>query len=213
MTDIRRIIAGTVVMTLAAAPAAGQWVDESNRHATRVLEMQGEFAPEGVSAQGLSRFDGEVVDLRSGFRERRSARIQALVDELRQTRTGVDDPRVHQDLSILDRRARGRTGDVGHQVPPSPALLQCASAALRRVQPSARPPDRRPAIRCRFGATPQIHRPDRGLRSDRRSRHRANRGAVRRGGLLGPFRGQVEADLDNAPRLTAGLRRLFERSG
>ena len=197
---------------LAAPTARADWVDDSNVHALRVLEVQAEFSPEGVSAQGLDQFDADVIDLGPDLLQRRRARYSELIDHLQKQSAREDHPKVRQDLAILIQSLEDSLDSsqiyYDHLVPYFNLHRQLFGGFNRLLDPRAEAA-RYPAAKARLqkyngtavGFTSVV---DQAI-----ALSTARFGAE---GLAGPFRGELEADLANAPRMVAGLRSTFERA-
>ena len=67
------IVIGAIGLAL-AAPAAAQdepaWIERSNEYTMQLLELQGQFSPEGASQTGLEQYDGLAMDLQPNLTER-----------------------------------------------------------------------------------------------------------------------------------------------
>ena len=90
---------GALVHPATAAEPA--WVATSNANTKLVLEVEGRFDPEQMSAFGMSQFDGLVADVAPGRNERLVAALEALQATLKQRLAVTTDVNVRQDLEIL----------------------------------------------------------------------------------------------------------------
>ena len=210
---MRVVSFGMFLLAATAATAQTDWVEESNRYATMVLEAQGEFAPEGASALGLSDFDDRIFDLQSGYRDRRATRYGEVIAELRAEFEETTHAKIRQDLAILIGSLEDslHTSDVyfDHLLPYFNLHQQLFSGFNDLLDP--RTEDRRyEAAKERLAKYTGLEPGYEPIVDLAMARTRERFGAD---GLVGPFLGQLESDLDNGPRLEDGLRSIFERSG
>ena len=202
-----------VAGVLFAGAASADWITRSNENAMLVLRAQAAFEPEWISRAGLSEFDGGVIDLQAGYGDRENASDQALLVELNKRRGEKQDPRVRQDLQILvqsvedgieSRRIQDKYllpyynlhgylfGSFNALLDPRNDKARYASA-LERLQ--------------KYNGNYKGYTPIAELARARSS----ERFDVE--GLLGPYRGELETDLADAPRYIAGIRDMFEQAG
>jgi hypothetical protein len=175
------------------------------------LEALGRFFPEWMSEVGLERYDTEVRDLKPGHVARADAALAAAASKLRAARLKEQDARVREDLDIvIDALARmRRTAALEYRllVPYRDlpremyeglqTLLDKRNAEARRAHALER-------LRA-YAGMPDGMRP---LTVLARSRIEERAGA----GLVWPYRGQVEQQLNNCERYVAGIAELFRAS-
>ena len=94
------MVVGLCALPLSAA-AEPAWVAASNANTKLVLEVEGRFDPEQMSAFGMSQFDGLVADVAPGRNERLVAALESLQATLQQRLVVTTDINVRQDLEIL----------------------------------------------------------------------------------------------------------------
>ena len=83
------------------ATANADWIADSNANAMLVLRAQAEFQPEDVAQDGLSEYDGDVIDLRANYSARETAADRVVLGKLNERLLDKQDPRVRQDLQIM----------------------------------------------------------------------------------------------------------------
>lgn len=211
MTLIRRIpliLAGIFFFSAAFA----DWIEESDKNAMLVLRSQAAFQPESVARAGLSEFDGEIFDLKINYIERQDANNQKLLIELNKRLAVESHPKVRQDLEILiqslndeiETRRINRKYMLPyfnmHQVifGSFNALLDPRNDKERYAKALER---LRKYVGSEDGFTP--------ITELAKARSSERFGVV---GLLGPYMGELEKDLSDAPRYVEGVRAMFERA-
>src|SRR5689334_5167339 len=103
----RFAIIGLLALVSSAAHAADtSWVEESNRNAQLLLDINVRYGPEGAASTGIEGHDSEIFDLKPRVNERQMADLEAAAKELEARRAQTRDPRVIQDLDILIGAAR-----------------------------------------------------------------------------------------------------------
>src|SRR5258708_2050227 len=173
------------------------WVEKSNRNAQALIEERARFFPEVAGNGGLSGVDEQIIDLKPESTERQ---IEAGRRSLKILGTRLDeeqDPLVRQDLEILIGAARdnvrGLELNKKYYIPYSnPA--QTIFYGLHGLLDDQVAASRRPAALVRLkrytgteaGYTPLT------VLAERRTRE-----GMKRPGLLGPARAEVEKDLAN----------------
>ncbi|WP_191621360.1 DUF885 domain-containing protein [Marinihelvus fidelis] len=201
------------MVSMTGADVTGDdWVAQSDAISLRVLQGYGEFIPEDISAVGLEPFDDDIIDLGKKLFERRQASITALRQYVESQREGVEDPRVLQDLDILDASLADdlETFRVEHDAllpwHDIPALLFDSFQGLLDPRND---PARHDAALVRLekytgaaaGYVPLVQL------ARERTEERFDIA-----GLAGPYRGEVQRALDNLPAQVDGMRELFAAS-
>ena len=211
----RRLSLGILVLALAAgAPAsAATWVERSDANAQILIDVLARQSPEGAGQLGVPGLDEEIFDLKPGFVERSREEIKKAADTLRQRLAAEKDPKVRQDLEILiqatDDQLQGSQLGEKYNIPYfdiSSTIFQGVRALLDdQVEAS-----RRPAALVRLrkytgvepGYTPMSVLAEQFIRS-----------RMDRPGLIGPFQGEIEKDLQNAETYLKGVEELFKEYG
>jgi hypothetical protein len=208
------IITGLLTLPLLSSTAFAQdWVEDSNKHTNVVLEAQVQFQPEAGSSLGMSDYDEQVIDLGPNLYERVNAqdlKLLAMTEEWLRT---AEHPKVIQDLQILSQSlADGvQSAKLNRKyMLPYFNISQNLFFGFRALLDPRTDPERYPAALVRlkkYNGTADGHISITELAKAR---------TVERfdePGLLGPFKGEMERDLDNVERFAGGLTGLFEASG
>jgi hypothetical protein len=200
---------------LAAAPvsahAADTWVERSDRNAQVLLDVMARQSPEGAGQLGVPGLDEEILDLKPGFVERGREEIRKARETLKQRLASETDPKVKQDLEILiqttDDQLEGSALNEKYNLPyfDIPAGVFQGLRTLLDDQVEA---SRRPAALVRLrkytgmepGYTPVTVLAEQFIRS-----------RMDKPGLMGPFKDEVERDLQNDATYLAGLEELFKK--
>ncbi|MFK8050162.1 MAG: DUF885 domain-containing protein [Halioglobus sp.] len=201
-----------IAATLLSALARADWIEDSDVYAREVLEAQGTFAPEYVSQHGMTQFDSEVVDLNPEVFERYLAVSSKLQSKLRKSLEGEKNNKVRQDLEILlQSLADGDESQIlarKHLIPffnIHKRLFRSFNALLDPRNENARYPNALVRLKKYVGAE-QGFSPITELAVARTQ----ERFEVE--GLVGPYRGELETELENAEQYVVGIRSVFERS-
>lgn len=204
------ISAFALLATAAGLRAAPAWIEASDGHAALVLEALAEFSPESAAGLGVEGYDEEVFDLRAGVHERVAARSQAVLAELERRLEAEDDAKVRQDLEILvqaveddltSRRLRRE-----HLLPyfnVSRATFQGIRALIDEQVPRERYPAAVVRLRRYAGMEPAYEPIVELAKARTEERFGVD-------GLAGPYRGEVEQDLERSETFIEGMRELFE---
>jgi len=204
-----------LIASLLVIPVIAQetdWVAKSNAYSLKVMEAQAKFQPEGASINGLSQYDGQVMDLGPNFEERQIAASEALIHELEVSLAQESDPRVRQDIEILihsvEQGVEGTRLTRKHylawgNIPQ--VFFQSISAVLSEQST----PDRHPKALERLQRYVGLYPDTTPLTELAKARFEDSRGP----GKLGPYRGEVEAALAAFPTYAIGIRTLFEKYG
>ena len=198
-----------IFLAPAGSFAATDWVERSNSYATLVLEQMAAFSPESAGGFGVAGVDENVVDLGPQLYERNLVASEALLAKLETALDKEQDRRVRQDLGILVKAVRDNieTAKLEREhMLPYLNLSQTVFGGVRALIDPQISRERYPAaierIRKYAGlATATV--PVAELARDRS----AERFVV--DGLVGPFRGQVEQDLERAETLIDGIGELL----
>lgn len=211
----RILSAGILALALAAgAPASAEtWVERSDANAQILIDVLARQSPEGAGQLGVPGLDEEIFDLKPGFVERSREEIKKAADTLRQRLAAEKDPKVRQDLEILilatDDQLQGSQLGEKYNIPYfdiSSTIFQGVRALLDdQVEAS-----RRPAALVRLrkytgvepGYTPMSVLAEQFIRS-----------RMDRPGLIGPFQGEIEKDLQNTETYLKGIEELFKKYG
>ena len=208
-----RIVAGLVCALLLATAVRADWIAESDEHTLYLLRAQGAFSPEGLSAYGLAEFDGEVQDLNPARYERELASDRALLAEMRKREAAERLPKVRQDLGILVQALEDgiASAEVQRQyLLPYHNVHQLLFYSFTYLLDPRNDAARYPAALERLGKYSgriEGHEPITVLARARTEERFGEKG------LLGPYIGELERDIENAPRYVEGIRGMLASSG
>ena len=199
------------VFILIAAPSVAQddWVQKSNEHAQIVLEALAKFNPETAGSIGVDGLDEEIRDLREGLYERDLADSERVLGELRIRLAEESHPAVRQDLGILIKAVEDsiETTKLERQyMLPYRNISQTVFGGIRGLIDPQIPAERYPAaiVRLkRYAGLEDGYEPISELAKDRTR----ERFAV--AGLHGPYRGEVEQDLERSATFISGIEELL----
>ena len=204
------------LLLVSAARAWGQsedWVERSNENAQVLLDVFAEFSPEGAAFLGVEGLDEEVLDLGPRIIERSNEATRKAIVVLRQRLNGEEDPFVRQDLEILieaaEQAIRGNELNRKYNLPYY-NIAQTVFQGLRALLDDQVSVERRPAalVRLRkYAGIEEGYTPLAQLAADR------IRERLDEENLKGPFKDQLERDLENAPRFLGGIAALFQGYG
>ncbi len=196
-----------------SAAETTDWISQSNQYAMKVFEAQAAFAPEYVAGIGLDQYDGEIIDLGPLLYERQRASAEALLATLRKALKSETQPRVHQDLEILIQAVvddmESERIEHEHLLPYynlHQLLYQSFDSLLDARNDKSRYASALDRLR-KYTGSAQGYRPLTTLARE------ASEARFDVDGLVGPYRGELRADLDNAPRMIAGMEALFSEAG
>lgn len=201
-------VVGTLLAGVAAAETPA-WVEASNRYAELVLEEYARFSPEGAGGLGIEGVDENVVDLGPDLYARSQASARELESRLVAALDREKDLKVRQDLGILVQAVRDGIEsselERAHLLPYF-NLNQTVFGGVRALIDPQVDRSRYPAAVVRMqkyagladGATPIVEL------AKARTRERFDVD-----GLVGPYRGEVEQDLERAETMIVGIRELL----
>ncbi|MCP5089839.1 MAG: DUF885 domain-containing protein [Gammaproteobacteria bacterium] len=199
---------GIAVASPAIADEAS-WIEKSNEHARVVLDVFAEFSPEGAGTLGVDGLDEQILDLGPGIHERNLAASEEVLAEMQRRLEKESDMRVRQDIEILSKALRDniRTSKLNHdQLLPYYNISQTVFFGIRGLIDPQIPRERYPAAVTRiekYAGLGEGHTPLVELAKDRtRERFDAD-------GLVGPYRGEVEQDLERAETFVTGIEELL----
>ena len=200
-----------IVLSIAAPSVAAvpDWIAKSNEHSQLVLDLLAKYNPEAAANLGVDGYDEGIFDLEEKLYERTRADTENLLAELKKREAAEKEPLVRQDLGILVKAVEDnlRTGDLNREhMLPYYNVSQQVFGGIRSLIDEQVPRERYPAAIVRLnryagleeGYTPIVE-----LAKDR-SRERF---AV--DGLQGPYRGQVEQDLERSETFISGIGELM----
>ncbi len=198
------------VFLLSAFPSQAQdWIEKSNEHAQIVLEIFADFSPEGAGGLGVDGLDEEILDLKEGLYERERAESERVLSELEIRLSEEAHPAVRQDLEILIRVMEDglRSAELQREyMLPYINVPQTVFRGIRALIDPQVDSSRYPAaiVRInRYAGLEDGYEPITELAKART----IERFDVE--GLSGPFRDEVEQDLQRSVTFIAGLEELL----
>lgn len=196
------------------APASAEtWVERSDQNTQILLDVLARQSPEGAGQLGIPGLDEEIFDLKPGFVERSREQIRQAADTLRQRLAAEKDPKVRQDLEILILAAEDQLqgSELGEKYSlPYFDVTSSVFQGIRTLLDDQVEEARRPAALVRLrkytgvepGYTPLTTLAEQFIRS-----------RMERPGLAGPFKDEVEKDLQNTATYIKGIEELFKKYG
>jgi hypothetical protein len=186
------------------------WVARSNEHAQIVLEQLAKFNPENAASLGVDGLDEEIFDLTEGIYERGINASRELLVELQKRHAAESHAKVKQDLGILIQAVEDdiRTSELNRaQMLPYFNMSQTIFYGVRGLIDPQVPRERYPAAVARmekYAGIADGHEPIVELAKARtRERFEVD-------GLVGPYKGEVEQDLERAETFITGINELLE---
>lgn len=213
MHNISRFTSTLLLSLVVVTASAQDWVSESDEHTTVVLKAQSQFQPEGASSLGFAEFDGSIFDLGPDLYARTIAVDRELVEQTREWLRTSENPKVIQDLNILQQALEDgiQSATLRHKyMLPYFNLSETLFYGFRALLDPRADVSRYPAALTRlakYTGKAQGFTPITELAKQRTAERFAE------AGLLGPYKGELERDLDNTERFAAGLKQIFEASG
>ncbi|MGD8384626.1 MAG: DUF885 domain-containing protein [Lysobacterales bacterium] len=201
-------LAGSALASDAPGPAPA-WVQRSNEIAYDILKSRARFQPEFASQSGVEGFDAEIYDLRENRHERQMANFKANLATLNELLAEEKDPRVKQDIEIMlkDTRDNIEASRIQYErVLPYGNLTGLIFAGFKGLLDKQVPLRRQQAALVRLKKyTGQAE----GYEPLTESAKRLLTERAEVPGIIEPFVGEVKQDLERAPIMTAGLKKLF----
>ncbi len=195
------------------APGAGaadtDWVAKSNEHAQIVLDVLAKFSPEGAASLGVDGLDEEISDLSEGIYERGQQASRDLLAELRRRDAKETHPKVKQDLGILIQAIEDniRTSELDREnMLPYFNMSQTVFYGVRGLIDPQVDRERYPAAIRRMEKYAGLVDGYEPITEQAKAR------TIERfdvDGLIGPYRGEVEQDLERAETFVSGIEDLL----
>jgi len=196
-----------------AVGADASWIEQSNRNAQILLDVEARYSPEDATANGLLGHEAEVSDLKPRNSERQEADLAVAAERLRALRPSATDARVRQDLDILIASAeRSRHSlELNRQLMvPYLDLGQALFMGYQKLlhEGISRERQAQGLVRLRR----YVGREAGYQRIAELARQRLEE-ALRDPKLVAPWSVEIQQSLDNQPRYLDGIRDLFKHSG
>lgn len=186
-----------------------EWVKRSNEIAYKVLESGARFAPEFAGQRGVDGYDEEIFDLGENLYERQIAASEQNIAMLKALLAKEEDPRVVQDIEIMIKAEYDdiESNRVNYErVLPYANLTGLIFAGFRGLLDKQVPLERQKAALVRLKKyTGQAEGYE--ALTDLAKTRLTERSQIP--GLIKPFIGEVQQDLERAPIMIQGLQSLF----
>ena len=195
---------------LAGLPAqAATWVEKSDAHAQIVLDVLAKLSPEGAGSLGVDGLDAEISDLGPGIYERSQAMTAKVLEELRRRSEVETDSKVKQDLGILIKSLDDsiKSSELNRDyLLPYYNINQTIFYGVRGIIDPQNDRERYPAAIERiekYAGIANGYTPFTELAKDRtRERFDVE-------GLAGPYKGEIEQDLERAETMITGIEQIL----
>ncbi len=200
----------SVVQAQGASNFTPEWVEHSNEIAYKLLESTAKFAPEFSGQMGVSGYDEEIFDLQENLFERQNAVSEQNIVYLNEMLAKEEDPRVAQDIEIMLKSVRDQmeSSRINYErVLPYGNLTGLIFAGFRGLLDKQVPLERQKAALVRlkkYTGQAEGYEPLLELARIRLTER------MEIPGLIKPFKGEVEQDLERAPVMIEGLGGVFE---
>jgi uncharacterized protein (DUF885 family) len=207
---------GAITLALASWSAAAEpaWVAKSNDNAKLLLNVMAKYSPESASSLGVDGYDELITDMSRDLYDASVKDTRAVVAELQKRLKAETDPKIRQDLEILINAANENLVSNALQrklMLPYQDLNRLLFGVVRQMLDPRIPKERQKTLLVRlqkYAGLAKGYRPITELAEDRlNERLKANPK------LLGPFKGQVEQSLNDAPAMIKGIKDLLAKSG
>ena len=203
------LIAASVLMFPANADE-NDWVSKSNEYANLVLQEIAKFNPENAGGIGVDGLDEEIRDLSAGVFDRSMESSRQLSARLKSSLEKETDPKVRQDIGILIKVLEDNlySSQLDRDTMlPYFNMSQTIFGGIRGLIDEQIPRERYPAAVVRmekYAGLVDGHTPIVALAKDR------TRERLDVEGLVGPYKGEVEQDLERAETMITGIEELLD---
>jgi hypothetical protein len=198
-----------LAMTVPAIADDDDWVARSDANAQSVLEVMSKFSPEGAGRLGVDGLDEEIADLGPGIYERSLQATTGVLTELQQREALEKDPKVRQDLGILIKALEDniRSSELRRDnMLPYYNITRTVFFGVRGLVDAQIPRERYPAAITRIEKYAGLADEFEPITEQAKAR------TVERfdvDGLVGPFKGEIEQDLERAETFITGIEDLL----
>lgn len=212
---LRALLGGLslAVLSLPVAAAEPAWVTKSNANAKLLLNVVAKYSPEGAGSLGVDGLDEQITDFSRDQFEPSNKDTRAVIAELEKRLKAETDSKIKQDLEILITTARDQIRSNTLQrkhLMPFTDLTQMLFGVMRQTLDPRIPKERQKSLVVRmekYAGLAKGYRPVTELAHERlQERLKANKN------LLGPFKGEVEQSINNAPIMIKGMRDMLAKS-
>jgi len=203
------IIMSTASFAQGASNFTPEWVERSNEIAYKILESGAKFAPEFAGQTGVTGYDEEIFDLGENLYERQIENTENNIVMLNELLAKEEDPRVVQDIQIMLKSSRDNIEStrIEHErVLPYGNITGLIFAGFRGLLDKQVPFERQQAALVRlkkYTGQTEGYEP----LTERAKIILTERAEIP--GLIKPFVGEVQQDLERAPVMLEGLASVF----
>jgi uncharacterized protein (DUF885 family) len=206
-------VALAAALALPALAAEQAWVTKSNDNAKAVLNVMAKYSPESAGGLGVDGYDEKITDMSRDLFDAANKDTLAVIAELQKKLKAETDTRIKQDIEILITSAQDnmRTNALArkHFLPFTDVTRMIFGVVRQNLDPRI-PKARQQALLVRlekYAGLAKGTRPITELARDRmHERLKANPK------LIGPYKGEVEQALTEAPALIKGIKDLLSKS-
>ena len=187
-----------------------EWVKRSNDIAYKVLESTAQFAPEFAGQSGVDGYDEEIFDLGDKLFERQIAVAENNIAMLEALLANEEDPRVAQDIEIMIKSQKDgmEANRINYErVLPYGNLTGLVFAGFRGLLDKQVPLERQKAALVRLKKYTGSAEGYEALTELAKVRL-TERSSIP--GLIKPYSGEVQQDLERSPIMIQGLQSVFE---
>jgi hypothetical protein len=193
----------------ATAMAQPDWIAASNEHSQLVLGLVAKYNPEAAAGIGVDGYDQAIIDLGERLYERSKADREALLVELNKRRVAEKHPLVRQDLGILVKSVEDnlRTDELNREhMLPYFNISRQVFGGVRALIDEQIPRERYPAAVVRLNRYAGLEQGYTAVTQLAMDRSRERFGVE---GLQGPYRGEVQQDLERSETFISGIEELM----
>ncbi len=207
------LAAAFALPAMAAAPAEQAWVKKSNENAKTLLGVLAKYSPEGAGSLGVEGYDDKITDLSRDLFDATNKDTLAVIAELQKKQKSETDARIKQDLEILITSAqdnmRSNALTRKHFLPFTDVTRLIFGVVKQNLDPRI-PKERQQALLIRLEKYAGLAKGTRPISELARERMQERLKANPK--LIGPFKGEVEQALTEAPALLKGIKDLLAKS-
>ncbi|MDH3778747.1 MAG: DUF885 domain-containing protein, partial [Gammaproteobacteria bacterium] len=174
-----------------------------------VLEVMSKFSPEGAGRLGIDGLDEQISDLGSGIYERSLEATREVLAELRKREAAETHPKVKQDLGILVKALEDniQTSELDRaNMLPYYTVSQTVFFGVRGLIDAQIPRERYPAALVRIEKYAGLTEGFEAITEQAKARTMER---FEIDGLVGPYKGEVEQDIERAESFITGIEGLL----
>ena len=197
------------VFVFAVQADEADWVSKSNEYASMLLQEFAKFNPENIGGIGIDGLDEKIQDLGPGVFDRSMESSRNMLAKLNASLDSETDRKVRQDLGIMAKVMKDNlfSSQLDHDTMlPYYNINRTIFGGVRGLIDEQIPRERYPAAVVRmekYAGLAEGHTPLVELAKDRtRERFDVD-------GLVGPYKGEVEQDLERAETMITGIEELL----